>query len=171
MQQIIITGATGFTGSHVLERFQKNPIPEHAIVAACRNKSKLPGSFLGDSLIGDLTDREYINYLTSKADIICHTAAWAEMNGNDENSKKYFYYPTIDLIDSAVKNGVKRFIFLSSITSGPIEENRIHSKRSLAKIWPHYDTIIKIENHLKNISNSEMEVIILRAGLFVGRNC
>lgn len=170
MQQIVITGATGFTGSHVLEAFQNNPNPEYAVVAACRNKSKLPGSFSGDTLIGDLTDREYINRLTSRADIICHTAAWAEMNGNDENSKKYFYYPTIDLIDSAIKNGVKRFIFLSSITSNPVEQNSIHSKRPLDKIWPHYDTIIKIENHLKNICNTEMEIIILRVGFFVGRN-
>lgn len=170
MQQIVITGATGFTGSNVLEAFQRNLTHEYAIVAACRNDSKLPKSFFGDSLVGDLTDKEYINRVTSTGDIICHTAAWAEMNGNDENSKKYFYYPTIDLIDSAIKNGVKRFIFLSSITSNPIEQNRIHSKRPLDKIWPHYDSIIKIENHLKNICNTEMEVIILRVGFFVGRN-
>jgi nucleoside-diphosphate-sugar epimerase len=170
MKQIVITGANGFTGSHVLEAFQRNTTPEYAIVAACRDDSKLLKSFLGDTLVGDLTDKEYINRLTSMADIICHTAAWAEMNGNDENSKKYFYYPTIDLIDSAIKNGVKRFIFLSSITSNPVEQNRIHSKRPLDKIWPHYDSIIRIEDHLKNIGNREMEQIILRVGFFVGSN-
>lgn len=170
MYQIVVTGATGFTGSHVLEAFQKEPTPEYTVVAACRNRSKLPGSFSGDVKMGDLTDKEYINRLTSTADVICHTAAWAEMNGSDQNSKKYFYKPTIDLIDSALANGVKRFIFLSSITSNPVEQNRIHSKRALCKIWPHYDTIIKIEDHLKNISEKEMEVIILRVGFFVGRN-
>ena len=170
MQQIVITGSTGFAGSHILEGYKENSNPEFNIVAACRTKSKLPHWYSGETLVGDLTDKEYIQHLTSKADIICHAAAWAEMNGSDENSKKYFFKPTINLIDSALKNGVKRFIFLSSITSNPVEQNRIHSKRTLTKIWPHYHTIIKIENYLKSISYQGIEVIILRVGFFVGKN-
>lgn len=170
MQQIVITGSTGFAGSHILKKFKENSNPEFNIVAACRTKSKLPHWHVGETLVGDLTDREYIRRLTSKADIICHAAAWAEMNGSDANSKKYFFKPTIDLIDSALKNGVRRFIFLSSITSNPVEQNKTHSKRELPKIWPHYHTIIKIENYLKSISNQGIEVIILRVGFFVGKN-
>lgn len=170
MKKIVITGATGFAGSHILEKFKENSNPELKIVAACRTKPKLPHWYTGETLVGDLTDKEYIQRLTSKADIICHAAAWAEMNGSDENSKKYFFNPTIDLINSALKNGVKRFIFLSSITSNPVEQNRIHSQRTLVKIWPHYNTIIKVENYLKSISNQGIEVIILRVGFFVGKN-
>lgn len=96
MIQIVITGATGFTGSHVLEAFQKNPSSQYTVIAACRSKSKFPDSFLGDTLIGDLNDKEYINSLTAKADIICHTAAWAEMNGNDRIPKNTFL--TLQLI-------------------------------------------------------------------------
>lgn len=170
MKKIVVTGATGFAGSHVLEAFQYKLNPEHEVIAACRNPSKLPNWFLGDSLIGDLKDKEYVNRLTTQADIICHTAAWAELNGTDENSKKHFYHPTIALIDRAMKNSVKRFIFLSSITSNPIVQKKIHTKRPLHKIWPHYDSILKIEKHLKELKGEKMEVIILRVGLFVGRN-
>lgn len=92
------------------------------------------------------------------------------MNGNNEDSKKYFYTPTINLINTALKNGVKRFVFLSAITSNPIEQNRIHSKRELVKIWAHYDSIIRIENHLEKISQQGMEIIILRVGYFTGKN-
>ena len=132
MKKIIITGATGFAGSHILEAFQSNPISEYEVVAACRNQSKLSSSFLGDTLIGDLADREYINRLTAQADVICHAAAWTELNGKDKDSKKYFYDPTIELINSATKNGVKRFIFLSFITSNPIKENHIRPVQWLA---------------------------------------
>jgi nucleoside-diphosphate-sugar epimerase len=170
MKEIIITGAAGFTGSHILESFKENTIPEYSIIAACRTKSKLPSWYQGKSFIGDLDNPKYIQKLTQEASIICHTAAWAEMNGNNEDSKKYFYHPTINLINNALKNGVKRFIFLSAITSNPIEQNKIHTKRSLVKIWPHYDSIIKIENHLKEISQQGMEVIILRVGYFTGKN-
>ena len=170
MKNILITGANGFTGSHVLESFQKESKPKYNYIAACRTKSKLPSWYHGNTLIGDLTDAQYIEKLTQQADVICHTAAWAEMNGKDENSKKYFYKPTIDLINSALKNGVKRFIFLSAITSNPIEQKKVHSKKKLVDIWPHYDSIIKIENHLKKVSQQGMEVIILRVGYFTGKN-
>lgn len=169
-QKIVITGANGFAGSHVLEAFQNKQNEEYEVIAACRNPSKLPNWFLGDYLVGDLKDKEYVNLLTTEANIICHTAARAELDGSDENSKKHFYYPTISLIDSAKKNGVKRFIFLSSITSNPIEQKKIHTKKPLHKIWPHYDSLIKIENYLKNSEGNEMEVIILRVGFFVGKN-
>ena len=70
----------------------------------------------------------------------------------------------------ALRNKVKRFIFLSAITSNPIELNKIHSKRKLEKIWPHYNSIIKIETHLKKISKEGMEIVILRVGYFTGKN-
>lgn len=170
MKNIIITGANGFTGSHILESFKENSVSEYNIIAACRTKLKLPIWYQGETLIGDLSDQLYIENLTQKAEVICHTAAWAEMNGSNENSKKYFLNPTINLIDSALKNGVKRFVFLSAITSNPIEQNEIHSKRKLDKIWAHYNSIIKIENHLKEISKQGLEIIILRVGYFTGKN-
>ncbi|WP_166964544.1 NAD-dependent epimerase/dehydratase family protein [Yeosuana marina] len=170
MDNIVVTGAAGFVGSHILEEFNRNGLERSNVIAACRTKSKLPDWYQGETLIGDLSDKEYIEILTERADIICHTAAWAEMNGSDEDSKKYFYAPTINVINSALKNGVKRFIFLSAITSNPIEQNLVHSSRKLNKIWPHYDSIIKIENHLKKVSRQGMDVIILRVGYFTGKN-
>lgn len=170
MKQIVITGATGFTGSHILELFQNKSLPEISVVAACRNETKLPKSYGGKRIIGDLLNQNYIQQLTTQADVICHTASWAELNGKNTDSKKYYYSPTIKLIDGAVKNGVKRFIFLSAITSTPIEQNRLHTQKSLDKIWPHYDSIMKIENYLRGLGNTAMEIVILRVGFFVGKN-
>ena len=170
MRNIIITGATGFAGSHILDAFKESTTKDYNIIAAGRNRSKLANFYSGESLIGDLLDKEYIERLTTKADVICHSAAWAEMNGTDEDSKKYFYEPTINLIDSALKNGVKRFIFLSAVTSNPIEKNTIHSKKALHKIWPHYDSIMKIEKYLKKASEQGIEAVILRTGYFTGKN-
>jgi nucleoside-diphosphate-sugar epimerase len=170
MKDIVITGANGFTGSHILENFKEDANPDYNLIAACRTASKLPRWYHGTTLLGDISDNHYVEKLTRQADVICHTAAWAEMNGTDKNSKKYFYKPTINLIDKALQNGVKRFVFLSAITSNPIEQGTIHSKRRLKKIWPHYDSIIKIENHLKEVSQHGMEVVILRVGYFTGKN-
>ena len=164
-RKIVITGATGFAGSHVLESFGE----KEGVIASCRDGSKLPLFYQKNAMFGDLHDQAFVENLTQKAEIICHTASWAEMNGKLEDSQREFLEPTIYLINRAVANGVKRFVFLSAITSKPIEENRLHSKLSLDKIWAHYDSVMKIEQHLKSVS-TQIEVVILRVGYFTGKN-
>lgn len=171
MKKVVVTGANGFTGSHVLESFGQAPTPTYEVYAACRNESKLPEWFTGPRIIGDLSDKDYVQKMTLQTDVICHTAAWAEMNGTLTDSNTYFFEPTKKLIEAAVKNGVKRFIFLSSTTSNPVTKNKVHSNKSLEKIWPHYHNVIRIENLLKQLSDEGLlQVIILRAGLFTGKN-
>ena len=170
MNSIVVTGANGFTGSHILESFAGNPSEDHKIIAACRNENKLPPWYDGEKSIGDLSNSAYVNKLTKEADVICHTAAFAEMNGTISNSNKYFFEPTKELIEASVKNGVKRFIFLSSTTSNPIGNNKLHSKRELKKIWPHYYNVIRIENLLKNMDAKGMQIVVLRVGFFTGKN-
>jgi len=168
--KIVITGATGFSGSHALENLSENLNDSYRVIPACRNKDKLPKIYRDNAFEGNLLNNSYIEKLTKEADIICHMASWAELNGTMEDSTKEFLEPTVNLISSALKNGVKRFIFLSAITSIPIEEERVHTTLSLEKIWPHYENVIKIEKYLEEISKSGMEIIVLRLGLFTGKN-
>lgn len=179
-KNIVLTGATGFVGSHIVEYFIENKVVEHfmqkdtqedniTLIPSCRDKKKLPKLYQENCIEGDMKDEKTRENITKNADVICHTASWAEMNGTLKASQENYLNPTIDLIDSAVKNGVKRFVFLSAINSNPIEQNKLHTSLPLEKIWPHYDTIMKIENYLKNMSN-RMQVIILRVGFFTGKN-
>ncbi len=164
-RKIVITGATGFAGSHALESFQE----QEGVVASCKDSSKLPLFYQKSAIVGDLHNRELVDMLTKSAEVICHTASWAEMNGKLEESKREFLNPTLHLIKRAIANGVKRFIFLSAITSKPIEEERLHTKLPLEKIWAHYDSIMKIEEYLRLVS-TQIEVVILRVGYFTGKN-
>ena len=107
MNNVIVTGANGFTGSHVLNNLKEELTSKYKVTPACRTVTKLPEEWQKSTLVGDLMDDDYISELTKKADVICHTAAWAEMNGSDRDSKKYFFNPTINLINGAIKNGVK----------------------------------------------------------------
>lgn len=172
MNKILLTGATGFAGSNTLnslieEQENGNDIQ---IILGVRNKRSITQNFNGEIKIGDLRDKDYCDKLTKNVDVICHAAAWAELNGSLENSNKYFYEPTINLINSALKNNIKRFIFLSAITSNPIRNNRLHTKSDLIELWPHYHNIIRIENYLQEISSKEFQVVILKVGFFTGIN-
>jgi len=167
--KIVITGSTGFVGSHIVEYFMQNSNEEITCIPSCRDKSKLPKYYQNICIQGDITDKKTISQLTSNTDVICHTASWAEMNGTLKASQENYLSPTITLIDEAIKKGVKRFVFISAINSNPIEQNRLHTNLPLEKIWPHYDTIMKIENYLKSVSN-QIQAVILRVGFFTGKN-
>lgn len=169
-KKIVVTGATGFVGSHILEYFSHLEVDGYALIASCRDKRKIPHFYQDDAIEGDIKESTTVENITRKADVICHTASWAEMNGSLEDSQKNYLHPTITLIDEAIKNGVKRFIFLSAINSNPIEQNRLHTNLALDKVWAHYDTIMKIENYLKDTASKKMQVIILRVGFFTGKN-
>lgn len=170
-KKIVLTGATGFVGSHIVEYFLDAEAQQDGLtlIPSCRDKAKLPECYQEQAIEGDLKDADTVEAITRHADVIFHAASWAEMNGTLENSKKNYLDPTIALIDKAVSNGVERFVFLSAVNSNPIEQNRLHTRLPLERIWPHYDTIMKIENYLKALSG-KIQVVILRVGFFTGKN-
>lgn len=168
-EKIVVTGATGFVGSHILEYFEKSKT-DAEVIAACRNKKRLNANYSENAIEGDLKDSKTIEQIAKKADTICHAASWAELNGTFEDSSREFLEPTLELIDAAIRDGVTRFIFLSAITSNPIEQNRLHSKLPVIKLWSHYESIRRIEAHLKKRSDQGMQIIVLKVGFFTGKN-
>ena len=55
--KILVTGANGFLGRNLLNALSK--IEQVELIAACRDKNKLPPSFQGEIRQGDLRDARY----------------------------------------------------------------------------------------------------------------
>jgi uncharacterized protein YbjT (DUF2867 family) len=68
--RVLVTGATGFLGSHTLAALRQRADVE--IVAACRSPERLPDWFAGEVRRGDLTDPDYRASLVEDVDVICH---------------------------------------------------------------------------------------------------
>ncbi len=75
--RVLITGATGFVGSHILEVLMK--APSITLTAACRDRKKLLKHFTGTVKTGDLRDTGYVDELVQNVDVICHAAAWTSL--------------------------------------------------------------------------------------------
>ena len=58
---VLVTGANGFVGSHVVEALQQRG--EVRIIAACRDAEKLLPGFVGEVRLGDLRDPNYCKAL------------------------------------------------------------------------------------------------------------
>jgi len=169
-KKILITGATGFVGRNLLRAFSNQE--NVCLVAACRDKSKLPDTFRGEVRQGDLRDPAYRKELVKDIDIICHAGTWAAMWGHDKKEKEFFYEPTIDLLEQAIKVGVKRFLMTSSIAIAKHSRNKTvvddFSQATYTGFWPHIDRLVDIDSYMKNNANRGTQMITMRLGHFVG---
>jgi len=166
---VLVTGASGFLGKNILKAFNNNP--KVNVIAACRNKNKLPDYFTGEVRAGDLRDPDYLTTMVKGIDIICHAGTWAAMWSHAQQEQQNFYQPTISLIDVAINAGVKRFILASTVViannkaSGMIDD---FSETKSTGFWPHLDYLIDIDQHMKANANRSMQMINMRLGHFVG---
>lgn len=159
-KRILVLGSTGFAGTHIALGLEK---VDCDLILACRNRIKLHPN-LSDKTIreGCMQDNHYLTSLFDEIDIVINAFAWTSLYAYDQLSKELFLDPTLTLIYTAKKAGVKRFINLSSLSA--IKDEKA------SKYWPHLQNVITIENHLQNTASEIFEVINLRCGLFTGEH-
>ncbi len=165
---VLVTGANGFVGSHVLEALQKRE--DVRVIAGCRNKTKLPAEFKGEVREGDLRNESYRQSLVKGIDVICHAAAWSALWGHAKESRTAFLEPTLALISNARAAGVSRFINTSTTSAAsPDNSSDPLSRGILRPLWPHLCNVIAIENALCELACPSFQVVNLRLGIFAGR--
>ena len=105
--KILVTGSSGQLGAVIASMLSN----EHTIIGA----DLLPGKYT--SHIGDIADYEFVSTITKNVEIIIHTcslhAPHIKTHSNEEFIKTNVN-GTLNLLKSAVKNKVRRFIYTST---------------------------------------------------------
>jgi nucleoside-diphosphate-sugar epimerase len=167
--KILVTGATGFVGRHVLQALMDIDHDKLQVVAACRDPKRLPADYRGEVRVGDLRDPDYLDRLLVGIDILCHSAGWTSFLNHVEASSEYYLEPSIELFNRAVEWRVARFVNLSSIAVAPL--NRRNDADAAGKPRRHnamFNCLIGMEDYLRAQSTG-CSVINLRAGIYSGR--
>ncbi len=167
-QTVLVTGANGFVGSHVLEALGQRE--ELRLIAACRDAGKLAGNFAGEVRVGDLRDPGYLKSVVDGVDVLCHAAAWTSMWGQSENSQHLFLEPGLALIKAARAAGVKRFVNTSTTSAAAPQHSGDPMSQGIPRaFWPHLGNVIALENALRKAAAPDFQVVNLRLGIFAGR--
>ena len=166
MERILVTGANGFVGSHVLQA--SGGYSDDRWIATCRDRRSLPADFAGEVRVGDLRDAAFCRDLVWDVDVVVHAAAWTSLWSNSALSQQLFLEPSLQLLEAAVAAGVRRFVFLSS-TSATRQEDRGDPLCAGVQpaFWPHLANVVKIENRMRELAGATT-MVNLRCGLFAG---
>lgn len=167
---IVVTGATGFVGSHVLEELTRIGHKDLRIIAACRDRRKLIGNFEGEIREGDLRDNDYLDRVLTGAEIVCHCAAWTSLWGKSRESEELYLQPSLKLIQKTLEWKLKRFVFISTTSAAsPTNSHEALNPGIPRRYWPHLNNVIKIENAMMENAHRGTAMINLRSGLFAGQ--
>jgi NADH dehydrogenase len=148
---ILVTGGTGFVGSHIVKRLALEKIKTRCLVRKGSNVNRLEE--LGIELsYGDLTDKESLNKALAGVETVIHLIGIiVERKG--ATFEIIHTQGTRALVEACKDAGVKRFIYVSAL--GARENAR---SRYLSTKWEAEQAIIK----------SGMEYMIFRPSIMIG---
>jgi nucleoside-diphosphate-sugar epimerase len=107
--RILITGISGFIGSHVFRTLSREP--KHGGIRHLAHKRSTV-EFAGDAFTADLTKPETLHGICQGIDTVIHLASYV---GNDpDRSDAVNHLGTKALVAEATRAGVQRFIYLST---------------------------------------------------------
>jgi len=110
----LVTGATGFIGSFIAERLAKDREEVIALVRRTSNTAFL--NSIGVRLAyGDINDFNSLKNVMKGVDRVFHSAAIADEWISAEEAYRVNVEGTKNLLECARQEGVKRFIFVSSL--------------------------------------------------------
>lgn len=165
---VLVTGASGFVGGHVLEALAQ--CKEITPVAACRDTKRLPEGFRGEVRQGDLRDPAYRREVLRGIDTVCHAAAWTSLWGHAEQSRELYLQPSLALLAEAKQAGVRRFINVSTTSAAAPDYSADAMSHGITRaFWPHLGNVIAIEEALREASDPLFCGVNLRLGIFAGQ--
>ncbi len=114
---ILVTGATGLIGSHICRQLVQSGQPFKAFI---RNKNNIPDTMPDgiEWIEGDILDFESIYTALDGISVVIHTAALVSFYSKEfKLMDKINVRGTANMVNGALKCGVRRFIHLSSIAA------------------------------------------------------
>lgn len=171
--KIFLTGASGFIGSHVIKEAKQY---DNLSLRLCTRRPFTSLTEETDQIvIEDLN--HYSDWETGLKDCDCilHLAGYAGNPRNKEEEKQLFAInrdATLSLAKAAIEQGIKKFIFVSSI--------KVHGNHSTKAIEVD-DNPMPVDSYGRSkweaeqalhalVADSDMDLIIIRPALVFGRN-
>jgi len=111
----LVTGANGFTGSHLVKALEQQG---HTVVCLVRKSSNLSrlANFNVQFIYGDITDRDALSTAMKGVDRVFHTAAYVELGiVNETEMERVNVEGTRAVLEVAQSAGISKLVYCSTI--------------------------------------------------------
>lgn len=169
MSKVLITGANGFIGSHLVEKFLKEG---HKVFGLVRPTSDL--SLINDMEVslkyGDITDYSSIEKALYDTDIVVHNAGLASDWGSLELFRKINLSGTMNVAEAAAKSGVNRIVYMSTTAIHGFNHSCPQSENDKKNpVFNYGVSKLEAENWIMNFGDkNRIEVTSIRPGNVFG---
>lgn len=176
MTRVLVTGASGFIGSHALEGFRRAGYDVAGMVRETSNRARIEEAADGQPFelrIGTLDDGESLERAVSGVDVVVHIAGVSASLGRD-GFMRGNVGGTIRLLEAMRSEGAaKRLVYVSSLmAAGPnCDGMLLREEHSVTPSGSHYgESKIESEHAVhRAMRNAELEqAIIVRPPLVYG---
>ena len=111
----LVTGANGFTGSHLVKALEKRGDQVVGLVRKSSNLARLDDTQI-QLVYGDITDRNVLRQAMQEVDTVFHTAAYVELGLVDEQQMERVNVDgTQTVLEIAKETGVSKIVYCSTI--------------------------------------------------------
>ncbi|HEX4841672.1 MAG TPA: NAD-dependent epimerase/dehydratase family protein [bacterium] len=169
LPKTLVTGATGFIGSHLSHRLLATGVPVRALVRRQDQAAALAAAG-AEVVIGDLSNSETLRGACRGCSVVFHCGAWLGRPYTREIARAVNVAGTSALARDALAEGVTRFVHLSSIAVyGPVRSGLVTESSPLWRGVELYgDSKIRGEEAVGEIASQGLPAVIVRPGMVYG---
>lgn len=112
LKRILVTGASGFLGSHIAEAAHEAGYEVHALIRPTSSRRWLGYEWLNIH-VAELNDRKTLSSILKDVDAVIHNAGtlWGDYHRVNTEGTRI-------IAEESVKVGIKRFVYISSLAAG-----------------------------------------------------
>jgi nucleoside-diphosphate-sugar epimerase len=168
--RVLITGATGLLGGHLIKELQQRGEDIRALVLPVENADKLEKQGV-EVVRGDITDASTLGLAVNGVELIFHLAGMMGVWRPLSDYRLVNVTGSENLYKAAQKAGVRRYVHTSSHTVYGLGYGRFLSENDALRPDPDPYSLTKAEGDRlmrRLMLTSEVETVILRPGTFFG---
>jgi nucleoside-diphosphate-sugar epimerase len=168
--QVLVTGATGFTGSHLCERLAKEGYAVRGLVRDPSRAAQLQRCGVSTA-VGDLRDLKSLQRAVEGTSIVYHIAAeFRRGNLSRKEMMEVNVNGTRNMLDAAIKAGVERFVHCSTVgVHGHIENPPANEQTRYAPGDSYQESKLEAERVVLQYSREgRLPIVVFRPGGIYG---